>query len=649
MRSLICGRGVAILAGFCIIATSTAFSQDSLGPQPVPLPPPVIAPADTPYPGTINLRVDLTDPAPGVIRVHEMVPVAPGALTLLYPEWLPGEHGPNGPISKVAGLVVAANGKRIPWVRDRVNMFAFHIDVPTNTNAINVDFQYLTAVRKGTARISFSSKMIDLSWNSVVLYPAGHFSRRIVFAPSVQLPQGWHYASALEVASQRGGLVRFKNTPLNTLIDSPLYAGVNYKRIDLSPTPDNRVYLDIFADEPSDLAITPEQIQLHRNLVNEAAKLFDSRHYDHYDFLFTISDVVGGNGLEHHQSSEDGTRANYFTDWAAGVRRRELLPHEYTHSWNGKFRRPADLWTPNFNVPMQDDLLWVYEGLTEYYAAVLTARSGLCTPQQTRDMMAEIAAGYAISPARTWDPLIDTTNVPIMSQRTPAPYVGWTRSADYYQESLLIWLDVDTKIRATSDGKKSLDDFAKLFYGIDNGSIITHTYTFADLVAALNKVQQFDWASFLRARVYKLSPQVPTGGFTRGGYRLAYTDTEPAWWKPVEAAYPVHADNFSTSIGVVAGPHGALLNVWWGSTAFRAGLYPGMQFIGVNGNAYTAARLRTAIIQAEKSTTPIHLLAKREDRIVSVDLNYHGGLRYPSLERIDGTPDRLDAILAPRR
>lgn len=649
MRLRFCTRTFAVLAAFCMTSVSVAFSQNSPGPQPVPLPPPIIAPADTPYPGTIDLRVDLTDPAPGVIRVHETIPVVPGPITLLYPAWLPGVHSPAGPISKVAGLVITANGQRIPWVRDRVDMFAFHVDVPANTRSIDVDFQYLTPVRHGMGRISFSSKMIDLSWNTVLLYPAGHFSRRIVFSPSIQLPAGWKFASALDVRSQQGQFVQFKNTTLNTLVDSPLYAGVNYKRIDLSPNSDNRVYLDVFADEPSDLAMTPEEIQWHRNLVEQAAKLFDSRHYDHYDFLFTLSDTVGGNGLEHHQSSEDGTHANYFTDWKAGVGNRDLLAHEYTHSWNGKFRRPADLWTPNFNVPMRDDLLWVYEGLTQYYGYVLTARSGLRTPEQTRDLMAGIAADFAISPARTWDPLIDTTNAPIIPRGAPAPWVGWTRNADYYQEGLLIWLDVDTKIREMSGGRKSLDDFAKLFYGIDNGSYITHTYTFRNLVAALNKVQPYDWASFLRTRIYRVAPKVPTDGFTRGGYRLAYSDTPSAVQKQMEAAHPNEAGDFSTSIGAAIGSDGLIANVWWNSPAFKAGVFPGMYLLGVNGNTYTVARLRTAIAQAEKSSTPIHLLLKRKDKILNVDLNYHEGLRYPSLERVAGTPDRLDAILAPSK
>ena len=526
--------------------TSLGHAQKSDGPQPVPLPPPVAAPADIPYPGTIALVVDLTNINDRVLNVRETIPVKAGKVTLLYPEWLPGTHSPSNPIVNMAGLVVTANGNRVQWVRDRVNMYAFHIDVPEGVTSLEANFQYLAPPKPKDGRIS--SNFANLTWNSVLLYPAGYFSRRVVFAPSVRLPEGWKFASALELKSQDGNLVAFKDTTLNTLIDSPLYAGVNFKRVDLSTGADNKVYLDVFADKPEQLEITPEELQYHKNLVIEAQKLFNSHHYDHYDFLYSLSDSVSGKGLEHHQSSEDGTRANYFTDWAAGVAGRALLGHEYVHSWNGKFRRPADLWTPNFNVPMQNDLLWVYEGLTDYYGNVLTARSEMRTPEQARDVFAQIAAAFEISPGRTWRPLADTTNQPIMSSHFAAPetWPSWQRGYDYYPESDLIWLDADTKIRELSDGKKSLDDFAKLFFGMDNGSYITKTYTLEDIVSALNTVQPYDWTGFLHARVYALSPEVPENGFTQGGYRLVYNDREPDWVKHRDSFF---GTSFATSLG----------------------------------------------------------------------------------------------------
>ena len=646
-------RGAAaVFAALCIALTATAHAQNSPGPQPVPLPPPIVAPADTPYPGTISLLVDATNITDRILSVHETIPIKGRDITLLYPEWLPGTHSPSNPASELAGLIVTANGKRIPWVRDRVDMYAFHVEAPKDATMLDINFQYLAPQDPKRGRIS--AKFADVTWNSVLLYPAGYFSRDIKFETAIRLPEAWQFACSLDVKSQNGNLVQFKETTLNTLVDSPLYAGVNFKRLDLSTGPDNPVYLDVFADKPADLEITPEELQYHKNLVIEAQKLFNSHHYDRYDFLFSVSDIVSGKGLEHHQSSEDGSRANYFTDWGAGVAGRALLPHEYTHSWNGKFRRPADLWTPNFNVPMRNDLLWVYEGLTDYYGNVLTARSGMRAPEQARDVFAQIAAGFEISPGRTWRSLQDTTNEPIISSRfVPGTWQSWQRSYDYYPESDLIWLDADTKIRELSGGKKSLDDFAKLFFGIDNGSYITVTYTFDDIVKALNTVQPYDWAGLLRTRVYEVNPNVPENGFTQGGYRLVYNDNEPEWLKKAES---VRGVSFATSLGFsvksdISGPdsHGGIDQVWWDGLAFKAGVTPDMQLQAVNDQKYTPAVLRETILAAEKSQEPIKLLLKRGDEFVTISLDYHGGMRYPHLERVETTPDRLDAILAPAK
>jgi predicted metalloprotease with PDZ domain len=598
------------------------------------------------------LLVDVTHIKIRVLNVHETIPIKGRDITLLYPEWLPGTHSPSNPLGELAGLIVTANGKPVPWVRDRVDVYAFHVEPPQDATTLDINFQYLAPQDPKRGRIS--SKFADVTWNSVLLYPAGYFSRNIKFEAALRLPEGWKFASALGVKSQDGYLVQFKDTTLNTLVDSPVYAGVNLKRLDLSTGPDNPVYLDVFADKPADLEITPEELQYHRNLVIEAQKLFNSHHYDHYDFLFSVSDIVSGKGLEHHQSSEDGSRANYFTDWGAGVAGRALLAHEYTHSWNGKFRRPADLWTPNFNVPMRNDLLWVYEGLTDYYGNIITARSGMRTPEQARDVFAQIGAAFEISPGRTWRSLEDTTTAPIISSHGSAPdgWPSWQREYDYYPESDLIWLDADTKIRELSGGKKSLDDFARLFFGIDNGSNITVTYTFDDLVKALNTVQPFDWAGFFRTRVYEVSPSVPENGFTQGGYRLVYNDNEPEWLKKAES---LRGASFASSLGFTVksegspDSHGGIDNVWWDSLAFKAGITPDMQLQAVNDQNYTATVLRETILAAESTKEPIKLLLKRGDEFVTVSLDYHGGMRYPHLERVETTPDRLDAILAPAK
>ncbi|HEY0564007.1 MAG TPA: peptidase M61, partial [Terriglobales bacterium] len=478
------------LSSLVLAVTLSAQSQPQKQPQPTPMPAPIPAPVDKPYVGPVQLTVDLTNITDRVVHTHEEIPVTSGAkeMILLYPEWLPGHHNPSGPISKLAGIVTTVDGKRVQWVRDRVEVFAFHVPVSAGAKTVGVDFDYLSPLKQAEGRIEISDAIADLAWNSSVMYPAGYFSRDIPFDTTIKLPAGWKYATALETASANSDVVKFKRTSLNTLIDSPLYAGTHYKRVDLSTSSANQVFLDVFADEDKDLEITPDELDKHKRLVAEAAKLYQSHHYNHYDFLLLLSDKVGGVGLEHHQSSEDGEHTKYFTDWESGIFGRDLLGHEYTHSWDGKFRRPADLWTPNFNVPMRDDLLWVYEGMTQYWGNVLTARSGMRTPEETREVIARAAANYEISRGRDWRPMVDTTNQPIVSQRRPVSWVSWQRPEDYYVEGMLIWLDADTQIRELTNGQKSLDDFAKLFFGVYNGSFITDPYTFDDVVQALNTV-----------------------------------------------------------------------------------------------------------------------------------------------------------------
>ncbi|MDE3156550.1 MAG: M61 family metallopeptidase [Acidobacteriota bacterium] len=633
----------------CLVALGVgpAFGQTAASqPQPLPMPAPVPAPQDRPYPGTIHLAVDATDTAHHVFSVHETIPVAAaGPMILLYPQWIPGHHSPNGPLQELAGLVFHANGKRIPWTRDPVNVFAFHITLPEGAKTVEADFQQLTPVQPRVGRITMTHEMFDLEWNGVALYPAGYFSRDIRFEPSLKVRTGWKAYSALEPASTAGDTTTFKPVPFNTLVDSPVYGGHYSRRFELSTQP-VPVWLDVVADRPDELDASPEAIDAHRALVAQAYKLYGSHHYDHYDFLLSLSDRQGGIGLEHHRSSEDGTSADYFTNWANAYTGRDLLAHEYTHSWNGKFRRPADLWTPNFNVPMRDSLLWVYEGQTQYWGYVLAARAGLWTKQQALDAIASVAATYDHRIGRTWRQLEDTTNDPIIANRRPLSWLSWQRSEDYYSEGQLIWLDADTLIRQLSNGTKSLDDFAKAFFGVDNGSYVTKTYTFDDVVHALNAVQPYDWATFLRSRLEGHGPGAPLAGLTRGGYRLGYSDTPTPFFRTNEMRR--HITDLSFSIGATLTQDGTLMNVMWDGAVFKAGLTDGARVLAVNGQGYTADRLKAAIAAAKGKTTPIELSVENGERYFTVRVDYHGGLRYPHLERIAGTPDRLGEILTPK-
>jgi predicted metalloprotease with PDZ domain len=632
-----------VVAISIVLTTAAVYAQE---PRTDQVPPP----QDTPYPGTIALHVDASDTVQGIFRVHETIPVQAGALTLLYPQWIPGDHSPTGPIAMLAGLKLSANGKPLLWKRDKYNVYAFHLDVPAGVSSVDASFQYMSG-RTDNEGFEITDRMMDMEWSKVTLYPAGYFSRGITFAPSVTLAHGWQLGTALETTSPSGDTTTFKPVTFNNLVDSPIYAGQYFKRVDLNPGGDAPVHLDIVADAPKYLEMTPEQLKVHRALVTQAVKLFGSHHYDHYDFLFSLSDVLGGNGTEHHQSSEDGMGADYFTAWHENAPDRDLLAHEYAHSWNGKFRRPADLWTPNFNVPMGDSLLWVYEGQTQYWGYVLTARAGMWTPQEFRDALAMTAANYERNRGGfQWRTLEDTTNDATAARRSSLPYRSWQMSEEYYSGGQMMWLEVDAKLRALTHGSKSLDDFAHAFFGVDNGSYVTRTYTFDDVVAALNGVARYDWASFLHAHVDTLDPPLDNG-IAATGWKLVYTDQESAYEKQYNSRPEPsrHIYNFAWSIGLTMTDKGQVNDVRWDGPAFKAGVSTGAALVAVNGRTYSNDVLKDAITAAKNSKSPIQLLLKYQGGYRTVPVDYHGGLQYPHLVRIEGTPDYLSRIIAARK
>lgn len=632
---------ISVLACFAVLASSAVWNRVATA-----------ADLTTSYPGALTLQVDLRDAPRKIFHAAETIPVQAGPLTLYYPKWIPGEHAPSGPIQNVAGLSFTANGQTLPWRRDLTDMYAIHLEIPRGVSRLDVAFDFLSPTGGGEfgQSVSATPNIVDLEWNQVLMYPAGYASRAITFEPSVQLPAGWQYATALEPHSGEGGTIHFQAVTLNNLVDSPLIAGQYFKQVNLAPDGKVPVYMDVVADGPEDLAITTEQTQHYRNLVQQAYALFDSHHYDSYHFLYTLSDNTGHFGLEHHQSSDDRIFANYFINPDSYLAAAGLLPHEYVHSWNGKFRRPADLWTPDFNsVPMQDDLLWVYEGLTQYFGPVLTARSGLWTPQQFREALAMTAADMDHRPGRTWRPLQDTADEAQILYYTPGAWANWRRGTDFYPEGTLLWLDVDTQLRELSHGKRSMNDFARLFYGMDNGSYVTQTYTFDDIVNALNRVEPYNWSAFLKNILDRRQYHAPLDGIRRGGYRLIYTDTPSEVLKANEKLRKVSDQMYSIGLRVGSGGEnaGRIFDVLWNGPAFKAGLAPGMQLIAVNGRAFTPEVLSQAITEAKNSAAPIRLLIKNLDYYTSYDVDYHGGLQYPHLERVKGAPDYLDAIIAP--
>jgi len=639
-----------MLRNLCVLLllSRLTYAQGPRGaPQPAPMPAAIEAPRDVPYPGVMRLDVDATDLDRRIYRIRQTIPVNnTGPMVLLYPRWIPGTHSPDGPLYNYAGLKITSAGKPVKWARDTADVYAFHVEVPSGANALNIEAQYLTPVESSQGGAAITREMLRLNWYAAALYPAGHFARQIQVEASLTLPPGWEFGTALEPASTAGTVTVFKTVSFETLVDSPVIAGKHFKKIDLDPGGRSRVTLNVMADEPDFLNVAPKVLEIHKELVKQADKLYGARHFDHYDFLLSLSDRLATAGIEHQRSSDNGAEPKYFTTWDTALISRDLLAHEYNHSWNGKYRRPADLWTPNFNEPMRDSLLWVYEGQTQYYGQVLHARAGFVTRQQALDGLATTAAAYDVRAGRTWRNLQDTTNDPIIARRRAIPWTSWQRSEDYYQEGLLLWLEVDTLIRQRSGNRRSLDTFARAFFGVNDGDWGQMTYTFEDVVSALNAIEPYDWATFLRARLDETSPRAPLDGFERGGYRLIYTETPTDFAKANESRRKV--TDLTFSIGAVIDSTGKITSVMWDGPIFRAGLASDGQIVAVNNIAFDGEKLKAAVKGTKENGPAVELLVKQGDLYRTVRLDYHGGLRYPRLERINGTRALLDDILERR-
>lgn len=623
-----------------LFVSSTAFAQHSM-PQPIPVPDRVPVAKDIPFPGTMTLDVDATDVARAIYRVKQVIPVAQaGPMTLLFPKWLPGNHAPRGQIEKLAGLKISANGQPVEWRRDTVDVYAFHIDVPAGAKQLDIGFQFVSATKGDQGRVVITPSMLNLQWEQVSLYPAGYFTRRIPVSAAVRYPDGWTAASGLP-SQASGSVYRYQTTDYETLVDSPVFAGKYFRKEQLTP----RVALNIVADDAKYLDAKPEQIAAHRRLVEQSIKLFGAQHYDRYEFLLALTKEMGGIGLEHHRSSENGVNPEYFTEWDKGPGRRNLLPHEFTHSWNGKFRRPAGNWTPDYSTPMNDDLLWVYEGQTQFWGYVLGARSGLFSKQETLDALAAIAASLDIRRGRDWRALQDTTNDPVLTPRRPKGWTSYQRSEDYYNEGMLVWLEVDSMLRAKSGGRKSMDDFARAFFGQKDGDWGIDTYQFQDVADALNGIVPFDWADFLRRRLDEHAKGAPLNGFTDAGYRLTYSEEQSGFLSDQERTSKI--TDLSYSIGLSVRNGGEIAQVIWDGPAFNAGLAIGNRIVAVNGRAFSDNGLKDAIGDAKGKTAPIRLIVQAGDYFRDVDVQWNGGLRYPKLERTGGKAT-LDQLLQPR-
>ena len=601
----------------------------------------------------IAIAVDASDAPRRIFHVKETIPAAAGTLTLVYPKWIPGEHSAAGPVTDFVGLKVSLAGRALPWKRVPTEMWSVQCEVPAGGGTLDVAFDYVPPQHAWTTA---TAEILVVNWWPVLLYPQGPNDNATMFNPSLKLPAGWKYGTALPVTGEAGGTITFASTSLVMLIDSPVLAGAYFKTIDLTPGQKPAHFLHLAAESAAALEISEEDVAHYRRLVAEAVALFGARHYNDYHFLLTLSDHIPSNGLEHHEASDNRGLERSFTDDSAKKVLGTLLSHEYVHSWNGKYRRPEGLVSgvaADYQEPVDSSLLWVYEGLTEYYGDVLGARSGLRSPELYRENLALYAAAMDNTAGRAWRPLEDTAVAAQLLYDGRPDWASWRRGVDFYTESELIWLEADTIIRQASGGKKSLDDFARAFHGAPGGGPAVKPYKYEDVIATLNGVAPYDWNGFFEARVRRVAPRAPLGGIENGGWKLVYTDVQPELLRATEEQ--TKAYDFSWSLGIVVqgeggsgnAEDGVIRDVVPGLPAAAAGVGPGMRIVAVNGRRYSEKGLREALRAAKAGKDPIELIVENVETFKTVKVDYHGGERYPHLERDASKPDLLSAIGKP--
>jgi predicted metalloprotease with PDZ domain len=610
----------------------------------------------------IQIVADLTEAPRKLYHAEVDLPVKAGPLTLITPQWIPGNHRPNGPVENITGVVFTANGQTLAWRRDDINLFEFHLTIPNGVTTVHAHLDCIVTSRATT-------KMAVLEWEKLLLYPANVSVRDIPIQPSVTVPGGWGIGTALSpldkgitpppttgvdesahTPSQGSTTTRYAATTVEQLEDSPVIAGQYFHEFPLAPEVSPKHYIDVVADEEADAKLRPEFLAEISNLVRETGAMYASRHYNVYHFLLTLSDTAGSEGLEHGQSSDNGVREKEFSDAAHQLGEADLLAHEFTHSWNGKYRRPARLYQPDFATPQQGNLLWVYEGMTQYLGNVLAARSGLKTQEQYRDLLAMSAARLDERPGREWRSTEDTAISSSILRAPDLAWSNWRRAQDYYQEGELVWLDADTLIRKLTDDKKSLNDFTHMFLGKggNTGPLIV-PYELPEIVADLNQIAPYDWAKFFHDRIININPRADLEGIERGGYKLVFAD------KPTKGETTLAASgsrrgagiNVWYSLGLRVTSDGTISDVRWNGPGDKAKLSPGQKIFAVNGLVFSASVLKDAVRDAKDKSDPIHLILQTNQFVSLADIDYHGGERYAALVRIDGTPDYLDEITKP--
>jgi len=635
-----------VLVVLALSASTAGAATAQAGSEPIaaPIPPALPAPLDRPFHGTIELAVKATDTDHQVFSIHETITVqAPGDTVLLYPEWETASHAPTATVAELTGLAISIDGKAIEWRRDPVNMHAFHVDVPKEASSITLDFQFLAPAQAHLLR----PDMVIVPWQRVLLYPAGWYVRNIPVAAKLTLPPGLTAFTALAFQTIDDGTLGFQPVSLEQLVDAPVYAGRYTRRIMLNEGTVHPVTLDLLADAEKDLAITRPEVDRVRALIGQGLKTFGSAPYRHYDAIVTLSDVLspdgGGGGVEHLEEGENNLPAAYFTHPAEQLNNLDLIAHEFVHAWNGRWRQPADLWSPIFNQPVGGSLLWVYEGQSEFWGRVLAARAGLRDRQQTLDKLAMDAATVANRSGRRWKDLQDSTNDAVFMAKHHVALPDWQRREDYYAEGVLLWLDVDARLRQLSHEQRGIDDFARIFF-VKDSTPLTRTYTYQDVRDALDKIAPDDWAAFLDRHLHTHSADEAIAGLARAGWKLVYNDTPTETFRQDEEESG--AISFDYSIGLRIEPDGTVQSVQWDGPAFRAGLFPGAKVLEIGGQPFSPRLLLAAVKLAASKPPSLRVGIGGNKRVIDID--YRGGLRYPHLERIKNTPDRLSALLDAR-
>jgi predicted metalloprotease with PDZ domain len=600
----------------------------------------------------LTVRVDARDVQRKHVHTDLTLAVRGGGpLTLVFPKWIPGEHGPNGPLESMIGLVIRANGTPLAWQRDPRDMYALTVTVPAGVAHLDIalDSGLTTEGGEFGAGPTSSAQLAVLPFNLFVLLPKGRDAAEISTEATVRAPPGWQLSCALDLHPQTDGSVALEPASLSRLIDSPVQMGAYVQRIELAgsaPYPELHHVISIAADSAAALTTPPDFAAGYGRLVAQAGALFGTRMYRHYTWLLSLSDHVAHFGLEHHESSDDRLFENTLSDEGRREGLTELLAHEYVHSWNGKYRRPALLLSPDYDQPMDGSLLWVYEGLTQFWGTVLPVRAGLVKPESYREMLAAVAGGYDIQPGDRWRPLADTAVAAQVLYGSPRSWSSSRRGVDFYAASELLWLNVDTQLRNASSGHASLDDFMQRFYAGKGGAPALKPYVESDVYATLAAVAPGDWRALIRRHLDTLGPAALLAGLESSGWKLEYSAEKNSYVEEVQKLFKRLDRRWS--IGLQLDDKDVIGDSLEDRAAARAGAGPGMKLVAVNGRKFSAEVLDAAIAAAHQDRKPIELLVESAEFYRTLSVAYFDGPRYPHLTRIPNAADHLSEVLKAR-